>query len=72
MESEQPTAVKASAPIEEPQSTETAVELGKHSTLEADLSTDKLQTATTGKLISFLCYKFNNKFGISMQKLRMP
>ncbi|KMY90862.1 H/ACA ribonucleoprotein complex non-core subunit NAF1 isoform X2 [Drosophila simulans] len=47
MESEQPTAVKASASIEEPQSTETAVELGKHSALEADLSTDKVQSATT-------------------------
>nr|NP_001097178.2 uncharacterized protein Dmel_CG10341, isoform C [Drosophila melanogaster]ABV53693.2 uncharacterized protein Dmel_CG10341, isoform C [Drosophila melanogaster] len=47
MESEQPAAVKASAPIEEPQSTETAVELGKHSTLKADLSIDKLETATT-------------------------
>ncbi|EDV54759.1 H/ACA ribonucleoprotein complex non-core subunit NAF1 [Drosophila erecta] len=47
MDSEQPTAVKASASVIEPSTSDTPVELGKHSTLEGDLSLDKVQTMPT-------------------------
>ncbi|XP_017132526.1 H/ACA ribonucleoprotein complex non-core subunit NAF1 [Drosophila elegans] len=47
MESEQPTAVKASASIEDPQSNETPTETGKHNVPVADVSPDKVQTKPT-------------------------
>ncbi|KAH8353740.1 hypothetical protein KR084_013052 [Drosophila pseudotakahashii] len=47
MESEQPTAVKSSASTEDPISSETPTEKGKHSAMEGDLSTDKVQTTPT-------------------------
>uniref|UniRef100_A0A6P4FER7 H/ACA ribonucleoprotein complex non-core subunit NAF1 n=1 Tax=Drosophila rhopaloa TaxID=1041015 RepID=A0A6P4FER7_DRORH len=47
MESEQPTAVKASASIEDPKSVETPTESGKHNIPVAHLSTDKVQTKPT-------------------------
>ncbi|XP_037709598.1 H/ACA ribonucleoprotein complex non-core subunit NAF1 [Drosophila subpulchrella] len=47
MESEQPTAGKSSTSIEEPQTSETPIETGKHNAMEGDLSTDKVQTTPT-------------------------